>query len=127
MFDRRMAAEDGFNLRQLDTIPAQLDLVIEAAHEFQFVRTKGADEVSGPEGHRSRLGGQGIGYKAVGSQLGPLKVARAYAGAANVEFTRDARGNRPAGLVRNIKSGVGDRRSQGDNTRLSSSRRIEPE
>ncbi len=106
--DRRVAFQDGFDLRGLDPEAADLELVVGAAEVFQVAVRCPAGQVAGAV-HAGARRAVRVGGEAFGGQRRAVEVAPGQAGAGKVEFAGYAGENGAEGRVQDVRAGVGDR------------------
>ncbi|SYZ57608.1 hypothetical protein CPBF367_38880 [Xanthomonas arboricola pv. juglandis] len=100
--------QTGFDLPQLDTEAADLDLEVIAAQILQ--RTVGAPthQVAGTVQSRVRIPSEGIRNEALRGKFGTIEVAPGHAIAADMQFARHPQRNQLSRCVQHVHAGVAD-------------------
>ncbi|KOG63149.1 hypothetical protein ADK76_11995 [Streptomyces griseoflavus] len=101
--DRRVAAQHGFDLAQLDTETADLDLVVGPAQELQLPPPVPARQVPGAV-HTGARTAVRVGDEPPRRQPGPAQVAARRTGAPEIELSRGARGNLSQRAVQHVRA-----------------------
>ncbi|SAL72885.1 hypothetical protein AWB70_07585 [Caballeronia cordobensis] len=115
---RRMRDELCFDLAELDTEAANLDLMIVAAEELDIAVGSIASQVAGAV-HAGACC-EGIVEEAFGSELGPVQIATRHARAADIKLAHRAERHWPALSIEQINARVGDRLADGFRQMLAS-------
>src|SRR6266516_2817515 len=106
---RLVLCEHGLDLAELDSVAAQLDLLVGAAEELEVAVGEPADEVAGAVEARLGVVVERIGDEAFGGQLGAVPVAAREAVAAEVELAGNTDGHGLATVVEHVDTHVRDR------------------
>ena len=114
IFDLRMSAKAGFDFTQLDAEAAQLDLLVDAAEEFDVAIGQIAGQVAGAVEAGAGAGVKRMGDEFFSGQLRAVEIAASEAGTANQQFARDANRDRLEVFIHDVDLGVGDRAADGD-------------
>src|SRR6185312_17499264 len=100
--DIGMTGQLRLDLTQLDTVSADLHLMVGAPQEVDRSIPSHAAEVAGSVHARPRLGCERVRDKALGGQLRAIEIAARDPGPADVNLTGLAGGHRPKILVENV-------------------------
>ena len=112
--DRRLTAQSGLDLAQLDAETADLHLMVDAAQELDLLPLPPAHQVARPVEPRATLAGERFGHEPLGGQDRLAQVAAGQPGAGDAQLPRrSGRHWRKIG-VEHVEMGVGDRPSQTD-------------
>src|SRR6185503_10827327 len=107
-------AEAGGDFTRLDAVPANLDLVVEAAEEFDRAVGAPAHAVAGAIEPAASPPGKRVGKEALGGLRGLACVTERDAVAACNEFARDADGDGARVAVKDEDARIGDRAADRD-------------
>ena len=98
---RRMRADRGLDLAQLDAEAADLDLVVDAAEVLEIAVRQPARQVAGPVQPPAGVSAKRVRHEPLGGQLRAVQVPAGDAGAADVDLPRHAdRHGLPGGFSR---------------------------
>ncbi|VWD47848.1 hypothetical protein BCO18430_07238 [Burkholderia contaminans] len=96
----------GLDLAEFDTVPADLDLVVDASVALDTSVGQPPADVAGAID--ARFAGKRMLDEFRGGDVGPLVVAACKAGAGEADFPGHAERNRPQRVVEHVHPGVGD-------------------
>src|SRR5262245_10891200 len=97
-----MARQQGFDLTWLDSVAADLDLMIGTSEALDRAVRSPPGEIAGAIHARALVGTEGILHESLGRQLRSLQVAAREPVAADVQLARHAYWYRPAFVVENV-------------------------
>ncbi|GAA3945148.1 hypothetical protein GCM10022629_65750 [Amorphoplanes auranticolor] len=106
--DLGVGAEGGFDLAELDTISADLHLVVDPAEEVETAVRPATGQVTAAVGTRARYAVR-VWHEPLGGQSRPRQIGAGDARAADVDLAGHADGNEPAGRIVEPDGEVGQR------------------
>ena len=107
--NRWMACQRSLDLAELDAEAAEIDLVVDAAEEFDRAVVAIPDDVPGPIEPGIRPRAERIRHEALRRQLRTIQVTVRYAVAAEIQFARHTHRRRTHLRVEHIELRIGDR------------------
>ncbi|POW26184.1 hypothetical protein PB72LOC_03353 [Pectobacterium atrosepticum] len=105
----RTAQETGLDFTRFDTETAHLNLEIVTAQIVNVAVGQPAGQIAGLVDPGRWVGGERVGNKAFGGEVGTVEVAAGDAGPADMEFTGDANRDGLVLRIQNIEAGIGER------------------
>jgi len=99
LVDGGMLSEHGFDLAELDSKSADLDLIVDTTQIFQLPTRQPARQITTAINLSLGIVAKRMRNKALGGKFVPSQVALCNTGAANVDFTRNANGDQRTVLV----------------------------
>src|SRR5437764_9515132 len=109
-----MLTEMRFNFSELNAVPTDFHLIINAVEELDGALMQPAHQVSASVQPRSRLRGQRIGNELLSGQIGTVQVAASHANAADIKFSRHAYRESHHFLVEYIGLNIGNGAANGN-------------
>ncbi|KAF2388997.1 hypothetical protein FX983_06568 [Pseudomonas frederiksbergensis] len=97
--------EFGFDLAEFDAEAADFDLIVVAAQVFDVAVGQVAAQIA--RSIHPAVSAEWIGEEALCSQVVAVKVTARHAGAADVDFTRNAKWHRLTVFIQQVELGVG--------------------
>ena len=110
--------ERAFDLGELDAVPADLHLAIEAPEEFDGAVRSAARAIPGAVEAGRGIGDEGMGHEALGRELRRSEIAAREPGPSDVDLPGNADGRRLAIAVEDVDLGVRDRPADRDRRAL---------
>src|SRR5579863_7481286 len=107
--DRRMAGQRIADFVKFDTLPADLNLAIHAAAEFQGSVGPANRPVTCPIHASARRGREWIFQKRSACRIGQATVSAPHSISSNIDLTRDAVCDRPSVFIEYVDRSPGDR------------------
>ncbi|KIH80668.1 hypothetical protein UCMB321_5578 [Pseudomonas batumici] len=111
--DTGAGGEHGFDFTQFHTETADLHLVVVAAQVFQGAVRAPAAKVAGPVQAGVRIGGEGVGDKALGTEFGTVEVATGDPDATDMQFPGYTERREVAGGIQHMQLGIAHRCADG--------------
>src|SRR5262245_36357593 len=108
-----MMAQQGLDLCWIDSIPANLDLVIKAAKELKAAIDAPANEIAGSIETLPWLSGEWNAKKSFRRQFGAVHVTPGHSDPTDVQFARSTHSNRLTRCVQDVGPCVSDRPADG--------------
>ena len=120
------AIETLFDLTELDTVPANLHLIVGAAEEFDFTAVEQSRSVAGSIQSEWVYRRRSVSHEPLGGELGQIAIPSGDEGASDAELARFAACNLPQIVVKNQRYRVGNRVTDGRDVRVGPFRRDDP-